>query len=331
MMTSIMEREALEASARVRDQLAHNGAVLQQLGAQLRTTPPKFVMWVGRGSSDHAGVFAKYLIEIEMGIPTFASAPSIASIYGRPLQLEGALVLVISQSGRSPDILAQARMAKESGARVVALVNDEQSPLAALADFVLPLRAGEEKAVAATKSYLATLSALLQLVAAWSGRRELAGAMDQLPQALTAAAEAPVQLRAEPLAEVKNLVVLGRGLGYAIAKEIALKLKEVCGIHAEAFSSAEFLHGPVTLVEQQLTVLDLDIDDESAAAHREQMAEIAHRGATVIRMSQVGQPHPRLAPLTLMQRFYLDVEKVALARGIDPDNPKGLKKVTQTL
>ncbi|MBY6017625.1 SIS domain-containing protein [Halomonas denitrificans] len=330
-MTSIMEREALEASARVRDQLAHNGAVLQQLGAQLRTTPPKFVMWVGRGSSDHAGVFAKYLIEIEMGIPTFASAPSIASIYGRPLQLEGALVLVISQSGRSPDILAQARMAKESGARVVALVNDEQSPLAALADFVLPLRAGEEKAVAATKSYLATLSALLQLVAAWSGRRELAGAMDQLPQALTAAAEAPVQLRAEPLAEVKNLVVLGRGLGYAIAKEIALKLKEVCGIHAEAFSSAEFLHGPVTLVEQQLTVLDLDIDDESAAAHREQMAEIAHRGATVIRMSQVGQPHPRLAPLTLMQRFYLDVEKVALARGIDPDNPKGLKKVTQTL
>ncbi|WP_325167046.1 glucosamine-6-phosphate deaminase NagB-II [Ferrimonas balearica] len=331
MMTSIMEREALEASARVRDQLAHNGAVLQQLGAQLRTTPPKFVMWVGRGSSDHAGVFAKYLIEIEMGIPTFASAPSIASIYGRPLQLEGALVLVISQSGRSPDILAQARMAKESGARVVALVNDEQSPLAALADFVLPLRAGEEKAVAATKSYLATLSALLQLVAAWSGRRELAGAMDQLPQALTAAAEAPVQLRAKPLAEVKNLVVLGRGLGYAIAKEIALKLKEVCGIHAEAFSSAEFLHGPVTLVEQQLTVLDLDIDDESAAAHREQMAEIAHRGATVIRMSQVGQPHPRLAPLTLMQRFYLDVEKVALARGIDPDNPKGLKKVTQTL
>ncbi|WP_148226762.1 glucosamine-6-phosphate deaminase NagB-II [Ferrimonas balearica] len=331
MMTSIMEREALEASARVRDQLAHNGAVLQQLGAQLRTTPPKFVMWVGRGSSDHAGVFAKYLIEIEMGIPTFASAPSIASIYGRPLQLEGALVLVISQSGRSPDILAQARMAKESGARVVALVNDEQSPLAALADFVLPLRAGEEKAVAATKSYLATLSALLQLVAAWSGRRELAGAMEQLPQALTAAAEAPVQLSAAPLAEVKNLVVLGRGLGYAIAKEIALKLKEVCGIHAEAFSSAEFLHGPVTLVEQQLTVLDLDIDDESAAAHREQMAEIAHRGATVIRMSQVGQPHPRLAPLTLMQRFYLDVEKVALARGIDPDNPKGLKKVTQTL
>lgn len=330
-MSSIMEREALEASARVQDQLGHNGPVLQQLGAQLRATPPKFVMWVGRGSSDHAGVFAKYLIEIEMGIPTFASAPSIASIYGRPLQLEGALVLVISQSGRSPDILAQARMAKANGARVVALVNDEQSPLAALADFVLPLRAGEEKAVAATKSYLATLSALLHLVAAWGGRRELAEAMDHLPAALDAAAQAPVQLTAEPLAQVKNLVVLGRGLGYAIAKEIALKLKEVCGIHAEAFSSAEFLHGPVTLVEQELTILELDIDDESAAAHREQMAEIASRGANVIKMHQVGQPHPRLAPLTLMQRFYLDVEKVALARGIDPDNPKGLKKVTQTL
>ncbi|MBY5992653.1 glucosamine-6-phosphate deaminase NagB-II [Ferrimonas balearica] len=330
-MSSIMEREALEAAQRVSDQLGHNGAVLQQLGAQLRTTPPKFVMWVGRGSSDHAGVFAKYLIEIEMGIPTFASAPSVASIYGRPLELAGALVLVISQSGRSPDILAQARMAKESGARVVALVNDEQSPLASVADFVLPLRAGEEKAVAATKSYLATLSALLQLVAAWSGRRELAEAMDRLPGALSHAAAAPTQLSAAPLAGVSNLVVLGRGLGYAVAKEIALKLKEVCGIHAEAFSSAEFLHGPVTLVEQELTVLDLDIDDESAPAHREQMAEIRARGATVIPMSQVGAVHPRLAPLTLMQRFYLDVEKVALARGIDPDNPKGLKKVTQTL
>ncbi|SHI09688.1 glucosamine-6-phosphate deaminase NagB-II [Ferrimonas marina] len=330
-MSSIMEREAREAPQRIAEQVERNSAVLEQLGAQLRHTPPSMVMWVGRGSSDHAGVFAKYLIEVELGIPTFASAPSVASLYGQSLALDGALVLVISQSGRSPDILAQARMAQSAGGRVVALVNDESSPLAELADYVLPLGAGKENAVAATKSYLATLAALLHLVASWRDDAELLAAVKQLPQLLQQAIDAPAQLTPESVEGVANLVVLGRGLGYAVSKEIALKLKEVCGIHAEAFSSAEFLHGPVTLVEQQLALLSLNVEDESAAAHAEQMADIRSRGASVVAMSQVGSLHPRVAPLSLMQRFYLDVERVAAARGIDPDNPKGLKKVTQTL
>ncbi|GAA5191236.1 glucosamine-6-phosphate deaminase NagB-II [Ferrimonas gelatinilytica] len=330
-MTSIMEKEALEAPQRIGEQLERNQAAMAQLGAQLRACPPKFVMWVGRGSSDHAGVFAKYLIEIEMGIPTFASAPSVSSIYGKRLALEGGLVLVISQSGRSPDILAQARMAQEQGAKVVALVNDEQSPLAQLADYMMPLGVGEERAVAATKSYLATLAALLQLVSSWKDEPELSAAVAALPEALQRAVEAPAQLTPESLQSVTNLVVLGRGLGYAVAKEIALKLKEVCGIHAEAFSSAEFLHGPVTLVEQKLALLSLNIEDESQPAHDEQMAELHNRGADAVPLSQVGAVHPRIAALSLMQRFYLDVERVARARGIDPDNPKGLKKVTQTL
>ncbi|GAA4872858.1 SIS domain-containing protein [Ferrimonas pelagia] len=326
-----MEREALEAPTRIAEQLRHNEAALAQLGAQLRITPPRFVMWVGRGSSDHAGVFAKYLIEIELGIPTFASAPSVASLYGRELALEGALVLVISQSGRSPDILAQAQMAKRAGGRVVALVNDAESPLAELADHVVPLCAGKEQAVAATKSYLATLSALLHLISAWRQDPALTEAVMNLPAMLDEAIAAPEQLLSASVAEVANLVVLGRGLGYAVSKEIALKLKEVCGIHAEAFSSAEFLHGPVTLVEQQLALLSLNIVDESKPAHDEQMADIRGRGASVVDLSQTGSAHPRVAPLSLIQRFYLDVERVARARGIDPDNPKGLKKVTQTL
>ncbi|BCV31668.1 MAG: SIS domain-containing protein [Shewanella algae] len=332
MTHTIMEREARSAPEKIANQLQANDRLARALGQRLREFAPKFVMIVGRGSSDHAGVFAKYLFEIEAGVPTFAAAPSVASVYGKRLQLAGGLVIVISQSGRSPDILAQAKMAREAGAFCVALVNDETAPIKDIVDLVLPLRAGEEQAVAATKSYLATLSALLQLAAAWTQSPELARALDELPQALQAAVDAEPQLTAESLQHSNNLVVLGRGLGYAISKEIALKLKEVCSIHAEAFSSAEFLHGPVTLVENHLKIVDVCVADESYASHLEQIAEVGRRGAELVHLKQTAnEVHPRVAPLALLQRFYIDVAAVAIARGIDPDQPAGLKKVTQTL
>ncbi|WP_226643207.1 glucosamine-6-phosphate deaminase NagB-II [Microbulbifer variabilis] len=332
MTTTIMEAEAREAPARIAEQLQSNAKVMEQLGERLRAHAPRFVMIVGRGSSDHAGVFAKYLIEIETGTPTFAAAPSVSSVYGRQLKLEGALVLVISQSGRSPDILAQAKMAKECGAYTVALVNDEQAPIKDVVDLLIPLKAGPEKAVAATKSYLATLSAILQLVACWSGDRVLREALEKLPETLQKAVSAEIQLRPEDLASVQNLVVLGRGPGYAITRELALKLKEVCNIHAESFSSAEFLHGPVTLVEDKLTVVNVPIEDESFKAHSEQIDDIVHRGASLINLHVPSKGvHPRIAPLALLQRFYIDVAHVAVNRGINPDEPAGLKKVTQTV
>ncbi|GAB3018231.1 glucosamine-6-phosphate deaminase NagB-II [Bowmanella dokdonensis] len=332
MFTTIMAKEATETPGRVRHQLEHNRDACYQLGQRIRLFDPAFVLMVGRGSSDHAGVFAKYLIEVETGTPVTASAPSVASIYGKELRLRQALVIVISQSGRSPDILAQAQAAKNAGGLVVALVNDTHSPLAQLVDFVLPLNAGEEKAVAATKSYLCTLSALLQMVAYWKQDKQLIEALETLPEALQKSIDAPLQLTLEFVRELKHCVVLGRGFGYAIARELALKLKEVCAIHAEAFSSAEFLHGPVTLVQKKLAVVDLAVEDESFEAHRQQIVEVKRRGAVVCHMTQpVRQIHPRLAPLTLLQRFYLDVEQAALAMGYNPDQPQGLNKVTQTL
>ena len=332
MSNSIMAREAAEAPQRIAEQLAANAATVAEVVAQIGLRKPKFVYMVGRGSSDHAGVFAKYLIEIEIGLPVAAAAPSIASVYNKSLQLTDALVLVISQSGRSPDILAQVEMAKRSGAMVVALVNDTTSPLATLAHYTLPLHVGAEKAVAATKSYLATLSAILQLVSVWSGNTALQQAVLQLPQSLQAAIALPAQLTADALAQVAHLVVLGRGLGYAIAREIALKLKEVCGIHAEAFSSAEFLHGPVTLVKNQFAIVDVTIEDESLAAHRAQIEDVQGRGAAVVQLHHRGiNADPRVLPLLLLQRFYLDVEVVARSRGINPDAPPGLNKVTKTL
>jgi glucosamine--fructose-6-phosphate aminotransferase (isomerizing) len=332
MSNSIMALEATEAPQRIAEQLAANAATVQQVVEQIRQRSPKFVYMVGRGSSDHAGVFAKYLIEIEVGLPVAAAAPSIASVYNKSLQLADALVLVISQSGRSPDILAQVDMAKRSGAMVVALVNDTTSPLAEQAHYTLPLHVGAEKAVAATKSYLATLSAILQLVSVWSGNQALQQAVQQLPQSLQAAIDLPQQLTAQALENVAHLVVLGRGLGYAISREIALKLKEVCGIHAEAFSSAEFLHGPVTLVKNQFAIVDVTIEDESLSAHRSQIEDVCSRGAAIVQLHHRGvNADARVLPLLVLQRFYLDVEVVARSRGINPDAPPGLNKVTKTV
>lgn len=332
MTRTIMAQEAAEAPSRIREQLAANASRIADIVALIKQKQPRYVYMVGRGSSDHAGVFAKYLIEIEIGLPVAAAAPSIASVYNKQLDLTGALVLVISQSGRSPDILAQVAMAKAAGALVVALVNDESSPLAEQADQVIPLNVGAEKAVAATKSYLATLSALLQLVAAWSANSQLQDAVIRLPELLERAIELPAQLTAESLQGVKHLVVLGRGPGYAISREIALKLKEVCGIHAEAFSSAEFLHGPVTLVKDQFAIVDVSIADEANAAHQAQIAEVRSRGARIVHLHHADLlSNPRVLPLALLQRFYLDVEAVARSRGVNPDAPPGLNKVTKTV
>lgn len=331
MNQSVMAKEAREVPQVIRGQLASNEARVATLVDTLKQRKPQFIYMIGRGSSDHAGVFAKYLFEVEMGIPVCAAALSIAGVYGKSLNLQGAVAFVISQSGRSPDILRQAQSAKEGGAFLVAFVNDETSPLAELADAVVPVSAGEEKAVAATKSYLATLSALVHVCAKWKNDDTLMSGLQQLPALFDKVVEEPAQLAKAFLDNTRNAIVLGRGFGYAIGREVALKLKEVLGIHAEAFSSAEFIHGPVTLVERKLKILALDIADESASFNHDIIRDVTQRGAECLTMSCLhADVHPRLAPLLVMLRFYLDVEAMAVALGLDPDTPPGLNKVTKT-
>ncbi|MER2491064.1 glucosamine-6-phosphate deaminase NagB-II [Catenovulum sediminis] len=328
---TIMEQEARESATRIKQQLQKNKALAQALGAKIREYKPKFVYIIGRGSSDHAGVFAKYLIEIEAGLSVASAAPSVASVYQKQLDLSGALVLAISQSGRSPDILAQLDMAKAAGALTVALVNDESSPLAQNADFLLPLNAGVETAVAATKSYLCTLSAVLQLVAHWKQDQSLHLALDVLPKQLTQVVESAPQLTTSTLKNVHNCVVLGRGLGYAVSREIALKLKEVCSIHAEAYSSAEFVHGPIALAGKKLYALDITIEDEANQFHKQQIEDLKARGAHVVHMHQVvSSCHPRTSALLVLQKFYVDIAEVSVELGYNPDAPLGLNKVTRT-
>ncbi|RUO56610.1 glucosamine-6-phosphate deaminase NagB-II [Pseudidiomarina homiensis] len=330
MTESRMHIEAQATPEVIKAQLQANAAICEQLGAELRQQPPTGIMMIGRGTSDHAGVFAKYLFEVEAGVPVFAAAPSVAGVYNSQLKLNGCLAICISQSGQSPDIVEQAKRAKAGGAKLVAIVNVTDSPLAQLADTVLPLHAGPELAVAATKSYLASLSALAQICAYWQQNDELKQALTNLPQQLQATQKAPACLHAEQLQNLRHCVVLGRGFGYAIAREIALKLKEVLGIHAEAFSSAEFLHGPVTLVEKHLSVFNVHIYDEGSDMHQRQLADIQKRGAHIVQMPAPEAVHRRLQPLAVMQRFYLDIEHAARQLGLNPDAPPGLKKVTET-
>ncbi|GGF81365.1 glucosamine-6-phosphate deaminase NagB-II [Alteromonas lipolytica] len=330
MNKSLMAMEALQTPEVVATQLSANLQQSMSLAAQFRRQAPSAIMMVGRGTSDHAGMFAKYLFEIELGIPVLLAAPSVGGIYKRTLALTDCLVILISQSGQSPDIVNQAKLAKAGGALCLAIVNDADSPLAKAVDKVLPLHAGPEKAVAATKSYLASLTALGQLTALWSQNHALLTAVSHLPETLKEAQFHPAVISAEEFRGVTNCMVLGRGLGYAIALELALKLKEVLGIHAEAFSSAEFLHGPVTLVAHSLTVLNIVIEDESHAVHQQQMQEIRRRGARVINIDVTTDTHPRMYPLLVMQRCYLDIENVAQSFNLDPDSPPGLKKVTET-
>jgi glucosamine--fructose-6-phosphate aminotransferase (isomerizing) len=228
----------------------------------------------------------------------------------------------------------------------VALVNVEDSPLARMAHTVLPLHAGAERSVAATKSYLASLAAILQLGASWKGEPPLLDALDALPDALRAAWRCDWSPLVDGLQEARNLFVLGRGLGLAAAQEAALKFKETCGLHAEAFSSAEVKHGPMALVGPGFPVLAFALADETGAGTRALAEEFRERGAPVwIATNDTGgsgsspvqalpladAPHPACAPLLVVQSFYRAINALALRRGFNPDLPPHLNKVTETV
>jgi glucosamine--fructose-6-phosphate aminotransferase (isomerizing) len=334
-----LAREAAQAAAAARHQIERCATGFAELGARLRRRPPRFVVTCARGSSDHAASYGKYLIETELGRAVASVGPSIASVYRRPLALADCLFVTVSQSGRSPDVLGLTEAARRSGALVVGFVNDEAAPLAALCDVALPLCAGEETSVAATKSYLLSGLAFLQLVAHWSGDPALGDAVARLPGALDAASRLDWWPQLAPLAGAAGLYVLGRGTGLGAALEIALKLKETCRLHAEAFSTAEVLHGPVALVDRGFPVLAIGQDDDSAAATRAAVARLVALGAAVRCTLDVPGAEPLpvvpapavIAPLCQVQSFYLAVHRLAVARGLDPDAPAHLRKVTETV
>ena len=334
-----MFQEAQEASVVAARQILANAEVNRRLGRELRESPPSLVVTCARGSSDHAATYAKYLIETRIGVTTASAAPSVQSVYAERAGPENALFLAISQSGKSPDLLATAQNAKRAGALVVGMVNVETSSLALLADVALPLKAGPELSVAATKSYIAALAAVLHLVAHWAEADESLNSLADLPDLLAKAWTLDWTAGVKGLAEAQSLFVLGRGLGLGIAQEMALKFKETCSIHAEAFSTAEVRHGPMTIIGKGFPVLIIGQDDESLPGVRETAAEMVARGARVFCAGFETEgattlpwlaADPAIQPLLLVQSFYRMNCLIALARGLDPDRPPHLSKVTET-
>jgi glucosamine--fructose-6-phosphate aminotransferase (isomerizing) len=335
-----MGAEAREASGALRRQentLAHP---IADLAARLRRKTPRVVVTCARGSSAHAATFGKHLIERHLGIPVSATAPNIASIYGKQLALRDQLFVAVSQAGRSADIVESAALAKAAGAITVAVVNDADSPLASACDIVLPMQAGPELSVAASKSFIASLAALLRLTAAWADDGTMRQGIEHLPERLDAAAELDWSAALASLARAPSVMTIGRGPTLAIAREAALKLKETCNLHAEAFSSAEFQHGPITLVEPAYPVLLFAPADQAAAGIETLRADLVGKGASVfstesrapasISLPALAPDHPDTDAVCLIQTFYQLLLRVAAHCGHDVDHPRHLQKVTRT-
>lgn len=332
-----MTAEIREAPDAVSRQAQGLRAPLTELAARLRARPPTVVMTCARGSSAHAATFGKHLIERYLGIPVAAAAPNIATVYGGRLALKDQLFLAVSQSGGSDDLVECAAMAKAAGAVTVALVNVTDSPLAAACDIVLPMAAGPEVSVAATKTVVASLSALVRLSAAWLEDGPLAASIERLPDRLHAATGLDWSHALPALADAPSLVVIGRGPTLAIAREASLKLKETCHLHAEAFSGAEFLHGPVTLVSQRYPILMLMPTDAALPGLEGLAADLRRKGAAVFAtgtapggLAALAPDHPETDAICLIQSFYGLAVRLAAVRGLDVDRPRHLKKVTRT-
>ena len=292
-----------------------------------------------RGSSAHAGSFLRYLLARRLGVVCADAMPSIASVYGVHQRLAGALLIAISQSGRSPDLLRQTAMARADGAFCLAVVNDPASPLAAACDAVIDVRAGVERGIAATKSVLATLAAALALAGAWQGTE--APELDRLPGRLAQAAGLDWSALAEVLARVDRCFTVGRGAAFGIAGEAALKLAETCRIAALAYSAAELAHGPMALAEQDFPAVGFLQADATLPHTRAILEALAARGAAVlaagaavagaVALPTLPADAPEADLLGQLLCFYLAAEAAARRRGLDPDQPRGLSKVTRTV
>jgi glucosamine--fructose-6-phosphate aminotransferase (isomerizing) len=313
---------------------------MRDIAGRLRADPPRAAVTYARGSSDHAATFAKYVIEMRAKVLTSSAAPSVTSVYSAALDLAGTVAIAISQSGRSPDVVTALAAARAAGAYALGFVNQQSSPLADECDLAIPLHAGAERSVAATKSFICSLSAVLHLAAEWSGDDELADALRQTPGMLDIAWQCDWAPLVDCLEHTSGLYVIGRGPGFGIALEAALKFKETCALHAEAFSAAEVRHGPMALVGPDFPLLVFRQSDLSGEGIDELVRDVIERGGRVFlaggqadgaTILPVPAAHPLIEPMLQIQAFYRAVNALSIRRGLDPDHPPHLKKVTETL
>jgi glucosamine--fructose-6-phosphate aminotransferase (isomerizing) len=339
-----MLKEALAASAVVQAQCADTARV-EHLAALLAASPRHVALTVARGSSDHAASYFASLAMSRIGLPVASLPMSIATLQAAPLRVAGEFAIAFSQSGRSPDLVETMKALREAGALTVSAVNAPESPLADACEWQLPLLAGPELSVAATKSYIAMLSMSAQLVAYWQRDPLLIDALRALPDTLGDAAALDWSPAVDTLRHVERMIVIGRGLGLAVAQEAALKLKETSGIQAEAFSSAEVRHGPMELIDEDYPLLVFAPRGPEQAGLLRLAADMRARGARVllaapadaaepsdagVQLPLATSRHVALDPIAAIQTFYVMAAELAAARGRDPDVPRHLNKITET-
>lgn len=335
-----MLTETRETPDVVRGLLDESGAAIDALAELWRNASIRTVATVARGSSDHAANFVGYLLMAQLGVVATSLPPSVITLHQAPINTQFLAALSFSQSGRSPDLIDAMTALRARGASTAALVNDMDSPLAHAVQSVIDLRAGEERSVAATKSFIAQLTAGVRLLAAWSRDAGLRNAVDHLPVSLDLALLADWSVGVDFFRNVDRLLVVSRGAGLFIAHEMALKLKEVCGIQAEAFSSAEVKHGPMALIDAGYPVLVMAPRGPAQAGLMAVADELRTRGGRILLAAPRDVPgaqlpiadtaHEFLDGIAAIQSFYPMVEKLARTRGLDPDRPRHLSKVTQT-
>lgn len=342
MRSEILSQGKVLANA-IPQQLRDAEAVRTVLGGQ----PIRFVSIVARGTSDHAAVYGQYLLQYANGLPVGLATPSLHTLYHKQLAMEGGLVIGISQSGQGTDVIETLEQACSAGAATVAITNDLSSPLAEMAQFTIGLYAGAEESVAATKTFTTSLSALICLSKALGAPEELLEGFEEVPEQMDqvmAKLNDPLAQFASSLTDAKDLVTLGRGFQYPIALETALKLKETCYLMAMGMSSADFLHGPIAIVDEELPMLMFgapgptsQMQVELAQRLRKLDATLAVIGsdqkllneATAAFPVDFDLPEPLMPLLTVLGGQLLSCN-LAEAKGLDPDKPRGLQKVTKT-
>ncbi|MBI5876626.1 MAG: SIS domain-containing protein [Chloroflexi bacterium] len=330
--------------------LAAERAHVREIAARVRAYDPRYAVIAARGTSDNAARYAQYVLGAHNRLSAVLSTPSLFTRYHSPPRMDGALVIGISQSGASPDLLAVLAEGKRQGCRTLTLTNVPDSPLAAIADDVLALHAGEERSIAATKTFTAQLLAVAMLSPALSGDEARLAELERVPewaaQALAALAgpdNAAVRA-ARHLAHADHCVVIGRGYNYATAHETAIKSKELALLAAEPYSAADFLHGPIALIEHGFPVVVINMSGQVAAEMDDLLVELWRRGAQPVVISDRAEslalaaapiPVPAgipewLSPIVAIIAGQLLAYHLTFARGYDPDRPRGIQKVTLT-
>jgi glucosamine--fructose-6-phosphate aminotransferase (isomerizing) len=334
---SAMSREIAEIPSVVKHLLAKTD-LFGSIAERIQQAKPRIVVFCGRGSSGHVGVYLRYLFETRLGLLASAAAPSVMTAYRRSPDLRDVLFIVISQSGRSPDLVGATQVARASGALTLAIVNCEDSPAAAAAELILPIGAGPEHAVAATKTVALSMSAGAQLVAALARDAAITEGLRHLSLRCSAALACDWSAWADTVAHAPAAFVVGRGYGLGSAREIALKVTEVFQVPALGYSAAELKHGPRAAVTTTTPVLAIRQNDETAIAVDDLVRNLEEAGGRVFTVGGssgilpwIGDGDPICDPITILIPAYRAIEAAARRRGLDPDSAPHLSKVTNTL